>query len=101
MKLKDEKVRNQKLYYVGYCEYLDKYVLATTVAWVAWYNRYYEISKEEYLSFDSDIEKLDMLAKECNKLENLSERFLFSDKLEENTPEQTALMKNINAVADP
>lgn len=97
MKLKDEKVRNEKYYCVGYCEYLNKYVLVTTVTWVVWYSRYYEISEEEYLSFESDIQKLDMLAMECNNLENLSERFLFSDKSEENTPEQNALMKKIKA----
>ena len=48
MQLKNEKINRDKYYSVGYSPELDKYVLACTVTWVAWYNRYYEISEEEY-----------------------------------------------------
>ena len=82
MKLQNELVRSEKLYRVGYMPDLDKYVMACVVPWVAWYDRYYEVSKEEYDSFGS--EALDKLALELNAKGVKSDRFLFSDKKEEN-----------------
>ena len=82
MKLQNELVRSEKLYRVGYMPNLDKYVMACVVPWVAWYDRYYEVSKEEYDSFGS--EALDKLALELNAKGVKSDRFLFSDKKEEN-----------------
>ena len=59
MKLEKEKINREKYYSAGYSPELGKYVLACVVPWVAWYNRYYEISKEEYDSFGSaEFEKL-------------------------------------------
>ena len=89
--LKREKI-SDKYYGVGYSPYIEKYVLYTVVTWVAWYNRYYEISEEEYESFDS--QELDVLASKLYKQGNMNERFLFSEKKEENNEEQLKLLKN-------
>ena len=53
MQLENEKINRDKYYSIGYSPELDKYVLACVVTWIAWYNRYYEISEEEYNSFGS------------------------------------------------
>ena len=82
VKLQNELVRSEKLYRVGYMSDVDKYVMACVVPAMAWYDRYYEISKEEYDSFGS--EALDKLALEMNTKGVKSDRFLFSDKKEEN-----------------
>ena len=54
MVLENEKVRSEKLYCVGYLKTLGKYILSQTVPASAWYNRYYEITKEQYDSFGSE-----------------------------------------------
>lgn len=84
MKLEHEKVRNQKLYLVGYDKENDRYVLSVVITWIAWYHRYYLISKEEYEWYDTALEKLDLLADECLRAETCSERFIRSDRKEEN-----------------
>ena len=86
MQLENEKVNRDKYYSIGYSTELDKYVLACVVTWIAWYNRYYEISEEEYDSFGSA--KLDELADTLLKQGCNSKRFLFSDKKEENAQKQ-------------
>ncbi len=91
MRLDNEKVRAEKLYRVGYLARIDKYVLASVVTWVVWYDRFFEISEEEYRLFESDLPRLDALAKELSDQGERSERFLFSDKKEENSPEQAVL----------
>jgi hypothetical protein len=88
--LEREKI-SDKYYGVGYSPFIDKYVLYTVVTWVAWYNRYYEISEEEYESFDS--QELDVLARKLYEQGNKNERFLFSEKKEENNEEQLKLLK--------
>lgn len=87
--LTGEKVRNEKLYSVGFCPELNKYILVCVIPWIAWYNRYYEISKEEYESFGS--EALDNLAEELYKQGITSKKFLFSDKIEENGSAQRGI----------
>ena len=82
MHLENEKVNRDKYYFIGYSPELDKYVLACAVAWIAWFNRYYEISEEEFNSFGSA--ELDDLADTLYKQGSNSERFLFSEKKEEN-----------------
>ena len=54
MKLVNEKVRSEKLYSVGFSKEFDSYVMSIVVPWVAWYNRYYRITKEEYEAFSTD-----------------------------------------------
>ena len=81
-----ERIRSEKYYFVGYNSKIDKYLLADVVAWVAWYERYFEISKDEYEMFGSD--ELDALAERLHKEGTSSDRFLFSVKNEENTSMQ-------------
>lgn len=93
MKLENEKIRNEKLYRVGYIPSIDKYVMACVVTWVAWNDEYFEITEEEYNLFGT--ESLDELAnKLCNQGSG-SPRFLFSDKSEENTKEQQKLRDKV------
>ncbi len=89
MILEREKVRSEKYYSVGYLPKLNKFVLSRVVPWAAWYNRYYEITQQEYESFGS--KELDILADALHRQETKSERFLFSDKNEENNKEQLKL----------
>ena len=84
MKLINRKVRNEKLYSVGYDEKSKQYIMEIVITWIAWYNRYYLISKEEYQWFETFIEKLDTLADRCLRIEEFGDRFIKSDKLEEN-----------------
>ena len=81
MVLENEKVRSEKLYCVGYLKTLGKYILSQTVPASAWYNRYYEITKEQYDSFGS--ESLDEFANECLYFKH-EDKFLFSDLISEN-----------------
>ena len=90
MKLENEKVNRNKYYFVGYSPELNKYVLACTITRIAWYNRYYEISKEEYDLFGSA--ELDELADTLYRQGTDSERFLFSEKKEENDQKQPELL---------
>lgn len=91
MHLDKEKIRTEKWYRVGYIAHIDKYVLTTVVPWIVLYDRFFEITEAEYLLFESDLTRLDALAKELSELGEFSERFLFSDKIEENSPEQSLL----------
>ncbi|SFU75235.1 ABC transporter ATP-binding protein [Butyrivibrio sp. M55] len=95
MKLENEKVRNEKLYRVGYIPSIGKYIIACVVTWVAWYDKYFEITEEEYNSFGA--ESLDELANELRNQGSDSSRFLFSDKNEENTKEQQKLRDKLIA----
>jgi hypothetical protein len=93
VKLEMEKVRSEKCYSVGYIPGIDKYVLVCVVPWIAWYNRYYEITKEEYNFFGTN--QLDELARLLYGQGIQSTRFLFSDKNEENTSEQLELREKV------
>lgn len=91
MRLDKEKNRTEKWYRIGYIACLDKYVPASVVGLAVFYDRFYGISEEEYRLFESDLSALDALAKELNDQGERSERFLFSDKTEANSPEQAVL----------
>jgi len=82
MELENQKVNRDKYYFAGYSPVLGKYILACAVSWIAWYNRYYEITKEEFDSFGSA--DFDELADSLYKKGCKSYRFLFSEKKEEN-----------------
>ena len=86
IKLENEKVNREKYYSVGYSSELEKYILVDVVTWVAWYNRYFEITQKEYDSFGTAA--LDNIAELLHNEGKDSERFLFSDKIEENNEEQ-------------
>lgn len=83
MYLENEKTNHDMYYSIGYSPELGKYILACTITWVTWYKRYYEISKEEYALFGT--KKLDEIAKTLYEQGCASERFLFSEKKEENS----------------
>lgn len=91
MKLKDEKVNNEKLYSIGYNDNLNKYILSCVVPWGVWYKRYYEISEEEYNSFDNNLNELDVFVDCLRENSYVSDRFLFSDKQNENSKAQSEL----------
>jgi len=84
IELENEKTRQDKYYSVGYDKTNNRYLLSVVVTWVAWYYRYYLISKEEYDWYETDLEKLDLLAEECYKAKTSNERFVYSGKIEEN-----------------
>ncbi|WP_242949803.1 hypothetical protein [Butyrivibrio sp. M55] len=67
--------------------------MACVVTWVAWYDEYFEITKEEYNLFGT--ERLDEIANELRNQGSGSSRFLFSDKNEENTKEQQKLRDKV------
>ncbi|MBP3458643.1 MAG: ABC transporter ATP-binding protein [Lachnospiraceae bacterium] len=87
--LMEERTRREKMYSIGYSPSLEKYILSCVVCWIAWYNRYFEISKEEYDLYKTDIEQLDRIAHECHEWGEFSERFLCSEENEENSPAQS------------
>ena len=86
MHLEQERVDREKYYFVGYSPELQAYVLACAVTWIAWYHRYYEISEQEYHAFGS--EEFDRLADTLYQQGCHSERFLFSERKEENEERQ-------------
>lgn len=57
----------------------------------AWYNRYYEISEEEYNEFDVNHDKMDAFVDKLHIKSYDSDRFLFSDKSNENSESQSRL----------
>ena len=81
----------KKLYCIGYSPKLNKFVLECVVPCSTWYNRYYEISEEEYNTFDSNPNKLNAFVDYLHKKNYQSNRFLFSDKKEENSKRQSEL----------
>ena len=95
MRFENEIVNSQKLYSIGYCSRLNKYILSEVVTWVAWYNRYYEITEDEYNSYGTD--EFEELVAGIRKEGTASSRFLFSDKNEENSPEQDYLRSYVKA----
>lgn len=86
MKLIDEKINPTNYYSVGYSEELNKYILLICITdeSVGWFNRYYEITKEEYLWYNTNITLLNALANQCYKDKTNSSRFICSDLTKEN-----------------
>ena len=98
--LEDIKVNKDKYYTVGYCPYLKQYMLAITITWVAWYERYYSISEDEYKWFDSDIDKLNHLVDELYHSGVSNSRFMFSERNIENNSFQTKLINKVLSQKD-
>lgn len=86
-----EKVRSEKFYSIGYNSQLSKYVLADVITWISYFERIFEITKEEYDMFGTD--ELDAIADNLHREGIDSHRFLFSGRIDENTSEQLILMK--------
>ena len=95
MRLTDRRVRTEKWYTVGFSPVLEKYVLEIIVGWYVVYERYYEISREEYEQTLTEPEALDKLAEELFRAVNKSSRFICSGKTDENTDEQSALAEKL------
>ena len=93
MKLENNKVNSRKLYSIGYCRNIDKYILECCVPGSAYYNMYYEISKEEFDRYEEDSSELDGLVDYIRRKSYLSDRFLFSDIMRDNNREQEELKK--------
>ena len=91
MKLENKKVNSKKLYSIGYCGNLNKYILECVVPGSVWYNRYYEISEEEFVKYDTNSYELDALVDSIRNNSYNSDIFLFSDMMRENTKEQAEL----------
>lgn len=89
MELEKEKLNSEKLYRIGYSLKLNKYILAITIPYHIWYERYYEITLEEYNTFGS--KELDMLKEQLIVQGTKSERFVFSEFDSENTRKQRAI----------
>ena len=98
--LEDIKVDKDRYYTIGYCPYLKRYILAITITWVAWYERYYSISEDEYKWFDSDIDKLNYLVDELYHSGVSSSRFMFSERNIENNSFQTKLINKVLSQRD-
>lgn len=90
-----ERVRSEKYYSVGYNSKIKKYLLADVIPWIAWYERYFEISEYEYEMFGSD--ELDSIAERVHEEGITSARFLFSVKNEENTEAQLEMRHRAKA----
>lgn len=78
---------NQDLMYsIGIDKESGKFCMEIIVPQVAWYSRFFEISKEEYDLKDLDLKYLDSIAKNLirYKIPKKSERFIYSQKEEEN-----------------
>lgn len=81
------------VYDIGYSYTLDTYVLAVNVLALWRYTRYYSITKEEYNLHRTakGLKELDNIAWQCISAENQHKRFLCSDMMLENTPEQESI----------
>lgn len=65
MKLTDEKVDTQQLFSVGYDKISNQYILSVVITYIAWYNQYFIITKEEYDWFENDHGRLIAFVEEC------------------------------------
>lgn len=95
MRLEKRRVRTERWYTIGYSLVLGGYVLAVTVGWLGNYDRYYSVSEEEYLLGYSAPEKLDELADSLFRAANSSDRFICSEKADENTNVQNELAQRL------
>lgn len=93
MKLENNKVNSRKLYSIGYCSNIDKYILECCVPGSAYYNMYYEISEKEFDGYDENPSELDALVDRIRKNSYKSDRFLFSDLIKDNSDEHLELMR--------
>ena len=92
MALSRKRNRPQMHYSVGYHMNENLYILQIVIHSVA---RYYQISREEYDMFDTNVDRLDKLAVTCHRAGRNSQRFLCSTKQDENTIAQLKLLQDI------
>ena len=76
---------SEKYYSVG-TDGNEDYVMEIVITWVAWYSRYFRISKQEFNWHKNDLRKLDTLADRFYSYKNPKdcEQFIYSQKTKEN-----------------
>jgi hypothetical protein len=86
MKFVSTFVNSDKLYSVGIDEESGKFCMAVVVTWIAWYTRYFELTRQEYDLHGKDIKKLNEIAASFLRHTNPkdSDRFLCSEMKSEN-----------------
>jgi hypothetical protein len=87
MKFRAIHVNQEKYYSIGIDEDTQQFVLAVVITWIGWYSRYFALTREEFDSFASRREYLNELADSCASgpgIHNNRERFICSEKTEEN-----------------
>lgn len=94
MKLTDEKVDTQQLFSVGYDKISNHYILSVVITYIAWYNQYFIITKEEYDWFGKDHGRLTAFVQECFDKNIHHPRFFFSELPADNTKEQENIKRN-------
>ncbi len=75
----------KRLFTVGIDRDTNTYLLEIVVTWIAWYSRFYSITKEEFEGFEKDPGSLDLLVNELIALKSPgdSPRFFYSQRLGE------------------
>jgi hypothetical protein len=87
MKFRAEHINREGYYCLGIDEETKTYVLEVIITWVAWYSRYFRLSKEEFERYPNNQAGIDAMALSCAGaagIENNRERFIYSQKTEEN-----------------
>ncbi|URZ17272.1 hypothetical protein [Clostridium felsineum] len=77
------KVNNSKLFCLGKDLIRDEFIMSITICEIAWYEQYFSISKDEFMS----------IYEECIYLSTANQRFLCSDMIEENNCKQLERLK--------
>ena len=88
MKYKYEKVNRDYMFSIGKDAVRNEFIMAITVTWVAWYEQYFSISKDEFVLYNVNLPEFMNIYNECRSLGTKSSRFLCSDMVKENTPQQ-------------
>jgi hypothetical protein len=96
MKFKKEKTSRYKMFFLGKDLNTDDYIMAITICDVVWYEQYFRITKQELDIYDKSLEEFMNIYEECAALGTKSTRFLCSDKIIENTPEQLERLREGN-----
>ncbi len=87
MKFRSAHINREGYYALGVDEETNSYVLEVVMTWIAWYSRYFRLSKEEFEGYPGNQAEMDSLAHSCAGaagIENNRERFIYSQKSEEN-----------------
>ena len=88
MKFISEKVNRDYIFSLGKDVVRDEYIMAIIIPWIAWYEQYFNISKEEFDLYDENLTEFMNIFNECKRLGTKSTRFLCSEQVKENTLQQ-------------
>lgn len=56
IELLDELTDIDRYFSIGYCPEIEEYIMSVVVTWIAWYDRYYIITKDDYMLYKNDKE---------------------------------------------